>query len=211
MTKKEIYLIRHGETDYNRQHIVQGSGIDADLNDWGKAQAQAFFESFQNIDFDKVYTSKLKRAIQSVDGFIQKGLPHESYEGLNEISWGIREGKKITPEGDESFQMLMDAWRNGDVDIPLEGGESPQQVQNRQKPVLDLILSRPEEKQILICMHGRAMRMFLCLMLHYPLAKMDMFEHSNLCLYKITYTGQMFQIDRFCDTEHLKDLTPITY
>jgi bisphosphoglycerate-dependent phosphoglycerate mutase len=39
---KDIYLIRHGETDYNRLGVVQGSGIDADLNDLGRRQAQAF-------------------------------------------------------------------------------------------------------------------------------------------------------------------------
>lgn len=39
---KDIYLIRHGETDYNRMRVVQGSGIDADLNELGNKQARAF-------------------------------------------------------------------------------------------------------------------------------------------------------------------------
>jgi probable phosphoglycerate mutase len=62
-TKKTIYLIRHGETDFNRQGIVQGSGVDSDLNELGRAQAEAFFQSYQNVNFDKVYTSALKEHI----------------------------------------------------------------------------------------------------------------------------------------------------
>ncbi len=201
---KKIYLIRHGQTEYNKQKIVQGSGVDSDLNDLGKSQAQAFFRYYKTVPFDKIYTSCLKRSIQSVQAFLDLGIPHEPHAGLNEINWGHKEGQRITPEGDVYYHQLLEQWRQGSVHIPIKGGESPQTVQDRQKPVLDLILSRPEEKNILICMHGRAMRIFLCLMLHYPIAEMDWFEHENLCLYKLTYTGSLFTIDAFCDTEHLK-------
>lgn len=44
---KDIYLIRHGETEYNRKGVVQGSGIDADLNELGQKQAAAFFCALQ--------------------------------------------------------------------------------------------------------------------------------------------------------------------
>ena len=40
---KEIYIIRHGETELNRLGIVQGRGVDSDLNDTGRAQAEAFY------------------------------------------------------------------------------------------------------------------------------------------------------------------------
>jgi probable phosphoglycerate mutase len=43
LAQKTIYLIRHGETDYNRRGVVQGSGVDSDLNEMGQAQATAFF------------------------------------------------------------------------------------------------------------------------------------------------------------------------
>jgi probable phosphoglycerate mutase len=186
--------------------IVQGGGIDTDLNELGQKQALAFFEAYAGVPFDKVYTSKLKRSIQSVQLFIDKGIPWESYAGLNEINWGNREGMKITPEEDAYYYNVLDAWSNGQVDLRIEGGESPLDVQQRQKPILDLILSRPEEETILVCMHGRAMRMLLCLMLNYPLKCMDVFEHQNLCLYKMVYTGNMFVIESFNDVNHLREL-----
>ncbi|QCR21500.1 histidine phosphatase family protein [Pontibacter sp. SGAir0037] len=202
MSIKKVYLIRHGQTDYNLQGIVQGSGIDSDLNAEGRKQAASFFEKYKDVPFDKVYTSALKRTMQSVQGFLDMGLPHEQHAGLNEISWGHREGTRITPEEDAYYYGVLRTWEEGNTSVPIEGGESPEMVAARQKPFIDLMLSRPEEKTILICMHGRAMRVLLCQLLNYPLRCMDKFEHLNLCLYELDYTGTMFTVKKYCDVSH---------
>ncbi|MEP2772303.1 MAG: histidine phosphatase family protein [Fulvivirga sp.] len=203
MKSKKIYLVRHGQTDYNLNGIVQGSGIDASLNEKGQQQADIFYSSFSSVAFDKVYTSALKRSIQSVQQFIDDGVPHQVVPELNEINWGTREGIKITPEEDEYYHSVIKKWQEGDVSLEIEGGESPQQVFERQTKALDVILANHTEETILICMHGRAMRILLCQMLNYPLHCMDMFEHSNLCLYKLNYTGNMFSVELFNYTAHL--------
>ncbi len=211
MKTKEIYLIRHGETDYNRKGIVQGSGVDTDLNELGRMQAQAFFEKYQHIPFKKVYTSVLKRAIQSVQGFTSSGIPHERYAGLNEISWGFREGQRITPAEDAYYHAVLAAWAKGEDNLQIEGGESPANVQARQQPVVDIILARPEEEVILICMHGRAIRILLSLILKTPLKNMDQYEHTNLCLYKLTYDGKNFSVVLHNDTRHLEKLVHLAH
>lgn len=203
LKSKKIYLVRHGQTDYNLNKIVQGSGIDAPLNDTGRKQAEIFFQSFKDVPFDKVYTSILKRSIQSVEKFIGQGIPHQALSGLNEINWGTREGIEISPEEDAYYHEVIKQWQQGNVDLRIEGGESPQDVYDRQREALNIILSNEEEENILICMHGRAMRVFLCQMLKYPLHCMDMFAHSNLCMYKLIYTGKMFQIQSFNSIKHL--------
>ena len=96
-------MVRHGQTDYNLQGIVQGSGVDASLNEKGQAQARAFYTAYHQLAFDRVYISKLKRSKESVMGFINAGIPYEEHESLNEICWGTREGKKITPEEDNYY------------------------------------------------------------------------------------------------------------
>ena len=195
-------MIRHGQTDYNLRGIVQGSGIDAPLNNTGIVQAQAFYDVYKSAAFDKVYTSTLQRSFQSVDGFIKDDIPHEQLSGLNEISWGDREGVVFTPNEDAYYHQVISNWQQGNTSLPIEGGESPEMVLERQKIALEHIL-KGEEETILICMHGRAMRILLCLMLNYPLQFMDEFEHTNLCLYKINYTGNMFSIDWHNDQRHL--------
>ncbi len=210
MSSKIIYLIRHGETDYNRRGVVQGSGIDAELNALGHVQAQAFYEAYQHLTFDKIYTSKLIRTVQSVRGFLEKGYPHEAHEGLNEISWGVREGKTPNSMDSDYYRWLIESWQRGQVDLQAEGGESPVDVQKRQLPVIDLILSRPEEKMILVAMHGRAMRVLLATIFNRPLHKMDEYLHTNLGLYLLhyDYSTATFSIEKHNDTTHLELLSP---
>ena len=205
---KDIYLIRHGETIYNRSGVVQGSGIDADLNELGQRQAQAFYDHYQHLKLDKIYTSALKRTHQSVKQFIEKGLPWEQHAGLNEISWGSREGRTPNTEDDAYYSNLTKTWREGNVHVQSEEGESPMEVLEKQKPVVELILSRPEEQSILIAMHGRAMRVLLTHLFEKPLHKMDDFRHQNLCLYHIQYDyiQGKFILLQANQTAHLRDL-----
>jgi broad specificity phosphatase PhoE len=202
---KKVYIIRHGQTEYNLQGVVQGSGVDSDLNEAGRQQAEKFFRMYKDIPFDKVYTSTLKRSIQSVQGFLGLGISHEKHAGLNEINWGTREGTRITPEEDEYYYGMLQRWRDGETGVCIEGGESPEIVAARQRLFIQMLLSRPEEENVLICMHGRAMRILLCTILNYPLRCMDEFLHQNLCLYKLDFTGSMFTIKKYCDTSHLKE------
>jgi len=203
LKSKKIYLVRHGQTDYNLKGIVQGSGIDASINATGRKQADQFFDSYKNVSFDKVYTSALQRSMQSVNKFIELGIPHKISTGLNEINWGTREGKVIIPGEDVYFQSVITAWQLGNTSLEMEGGESPEEVKERQKPDLQEITDSDDDT-ILICMHGRAMRIFLCHILDYPLSRMDEFEHHNLCLYLIKYENGIFNIEQANNTDHLE-------
>ena len=116
MAKKKLYIIRHGQTDYNKRGIVQGSGIDAPLNDLGREQARASFESNGHIKFDKIYTSELQRTHQSISHFIDVGIPHQILPGLNEISWGIKEGERVSANSKTYYAQLAQSWKNGDLD-----------------------------------------------------------------------------------------------
>jgi len=73
LNTKKIYIVRHGQTDFNLNGIVQGSGVDSSLNEHGRAQANAFFQQYGAVKFDAIYTSVLKRTIESVETFIQQG------------------------------------------------------------------------------------------------------------------------------------------
>lgn len=200
---KYIYLIRHGQTDYNLRGIVQGSGIDSDLNDNGRSQAEKFFEAFKDVPFDKIYTSKLKRTIQSVAKFVDLGIPIESFEGLNEISWGDQDGIASNASMHDYYVYVAKEWASGNLDLRIGGGESPNEVLARQIPVMEMILKREEEQNIVICMHGRAMRILLCHILNKSLTEMDTFPHANLCLYLLGVNGGKLEILKANHTEHL--------
>jgi broad specificity phosphatase PhoE len=204
---KKIYIIRHGQTDYNLQGIVQGSGVNSSINETGRQQAHAFFEAYKHIPFDKIYTSVLKRTTESAQPFIDLGIPFVQLEGLNEISWGKKEGQPITLEEDAYYNWMLAQWQEGNTSERIEGGESPEDVTKRQDGAINYIMSNTEESTILICMHGRAMRILLCRLLNYPLRSMDMFEHQNLCLYQLDFTGSLYSVKKYNDTTHLQVLS----
>ncbi|AWV98977.1 histidine phosphatase family protein [Arcticibacterium luteifluviistationis] len=205
MKRKTIYLIRHGETDYNKQGIVQGSGIDSELNKTGHGQAAAFYKKYGDTPFDKVYTSALQRTHQSVANFIKDGVPHKILTGLNEISWGKTEGKKPSLTEDAFYWEIIKKWKTGETHLSMEDGESPEDVIERQKAAIEHIIAQEHEELILVAMHGRAIRILLTLLSEIPVSKMDNFKHSNLCLYKLEYSYQTksFKILEHNITDHL--------
>ena len=202
MPLKKIYLIRHGQTKFNRLGVVQGRGIDASLNETGFRQAEMFYQAFKSISFEKIYTSSLKRTHESVNKFIVDGIPHEAHAGFDEISWGDHEGVEASTERNEYLAGIIRQWNQGNTSIKITGGESPEDVSERLMPVVEKILSSSEEV-ILVCMHGRAIRILLCKLLNYPLSKMDNFAHANLGLYVLEYSAGVFNIHLENSTEHL--------
>ena len=201
---KKIYLIRHGQTDFNRRGIVQGRGVDSSLNEIGQTQAKRFYEQYYKIPFDKVYTSSLRRTSETVSNFISSGIEHQALSGLDEIHWGSKEGKPFDLKDHQEYQRVTDQWSRGETHVRIAGGESPDQVQTRQLESLNQIMANSHERTVLICMHGRALRIFMCLLLNYPLMHMNLFPHDNTGLYRITHTGRYFRLDTVNCLLHLR-------
>lgn len=205
---KELFIIRHGETDFNLQGIVQGRGVNPGLNETGRKQADLFYKYYQNESFEAVYTSSLLRTHQSVSGFIDQGIPWLQFAELDEISWGIFEGRRASPDFKWMYRELLTKWNEGKVEEKAPGGESPVDVQQRQVRFIQYLLSQPVDK-VLICMHGRAMRIFLPTLLEKPLTAMDEFPHHNLTLYKLKFSNGKFTIELFNNMDHLHELNTI--
>ena len=204
MNRKKIYLVRHGQTDFNLKGVVQGSGINADINETGRKQAALFFEAYKDVPFDQLYHTALIRTKQSIQGFLDLGIPVETLPELNEISWGDYEGTPMTPDESQYYEHMLGQWKLGNLDYAIAGGESPNIVAARMIKGIEKIINGPGET-ILVCMHGRAMRIFLSLIMKHDLRHMDNYEHQNLCLYLLEEkeNGE-FEILKRNDVSHLK-------
>ncbi|MFN8295795.1 MAG: histidine phosphatase family protein [Chitinophagales bacterium] len=202
-TTINIYIIRHGQTDFNVRQVVQGRGVNSDLNDTGIQQAKLFFEAHKEIKFDVVYTSSLKRTWQTVDSFISKKIPHIATPNLDEIDWGIFEGVEHHPDLQKTYYDIITAWKNGDLTIKIEGGESAQDLADRLQPFIEE-LKNTHAQTILVCTHGRTLRVLLCLLMNKPITKMDDFVHDNTCLYHLEYDGKKYKLLKENDLTHLK-------
>ena len=202
-----LYIIRHGETDLNRKGIVQGSGVDSELNRIGHNQARLFFEYYKNVHFDYIISSNLQRTHQTIEPFLRRGTHHEwvKLPELNEISWGIHEGQLSNFRSHETYQKVMKDWESGIYDTRIENGESAAELRNRVTQAVEFFKQeRHKGKNILVCTHGRTLLCLLTVLKEHPLSMMNQFKHQNTCLYKVHYIGDEFIFELENDVRHLK-------
>ena len=89
----KIYVLRHGETSWNRQRLLQGRS-DVELNENGRKLAKETAEGMADIPFDLVFTSPLKRAKETAEIVLNgRDIPIVEDERIIEISFGVNEGK----------------------------------------------------------------------------------------------------------------------
>lgn len=186
----KIYIIRHAETEYNKKGIIQGSEVDSDINDVGESQANSFYEYYKNINFDKIYVSDLKRTFQTIRRFTEKGSSYEKLKEFNEISWGVNQGKS---DDLEDYARLIDTWLAGNLDNKFEEGESPNEMSVRLVKGFNKVLD-DDHDTVLLCIHGRALRILLSKIIDNDLTKMDKYVHSNTGLYILEYKNGKYEI-----------------
>ena len=186
----KLYIIRHAETEYNKKGIIQGSEVDSDINDVGESQANSFYEYYKDINFDKIYVSDLKRTFQTIRRFTENGLSYEKLKEFNEISWGINQGKS---DDLEDYARLIDTWLAGNLDNKFEEGESPNEMSERLVKGFDKVLD-DDHDTVLLCIHGRALRILLSKIIDNDLTKMDKYVHSNTGLYILEFKNGKYEI-----------------
>jgi probable phosphoglycerate mutase len=201
-----LYLVRHGETEYNRRGIMQGGGIDSTLNATGREQARALACRLASVDIDALYASTLRRATQTADILAAEHEPlsRTHLRSLTEMDWGVYEGEAPSPERDASVEALKSAWRDGAYDRGPEGGESIREVQGRARQALRHILAREAGGTALVVTHGRYLRVLLATLLDaYGLEHMPDFDHSNTCVNHVVSRGGRARAERLNCTAHL--------
>lgn len=149
----KILMIRHGETNYNKEGRYCGS-TDIELNEIGIEQAIKVSEQLLNHSIDVIISSPLKRAVKTSNIISDKlGIPVVVVEGLEERNVGVYEGL-TRKEVEERYPEL---WNNKSLGLFSEaphGGESIEAVQNRVFRALDMIMEDYKDKNVLIVCHG---------------------------------------------------------
>lgn len=202
---RRFYFIRHGETDYNLQKVVQGGGIDSDLNATGIEQGRKFYEAYKHISFHKIYHTGLRRTYQTIQSFDNGRNELISLPGLNEMGWGDLEGKPFNPENHAIFMEMNNLWAAGDVHVRFPGGESPQEVWERAEKAIHEILSENPEGNVLICTHGRTLRIILSMLSGAGLHAMNTFPHDNTGVNILIPPGTSWQIEKINCLKHLEE------
>jgi len=204
--KTKIYIARHGETDYNRNHIIQGCGVDAELNELGTMQAMMLATYFEDIELDAVYSSNLLRAKQTATPVARdKNLQLQTFEELNEMNFGIYEGHMYHAVQDK-FISLHQEWEQGLFHNKLEEGESPLEVYERANECCQEIIKQHDNGTILFVLHGRLIRILLTRWLGWGLERMNDIETPNVSINEIEKIGNDFVSVQLNISEHVKEI-----
>lgn len=157
----KAYLVRHAEAQGNVREFFQGH-IDTEVSEKGRKQLECLAEHFKNIDFDRIYSSPLKRTVstaEAVNRYHGKEIIYDS--GLVEINGGVWEGVKWA-DLPVKFPAEYDLWVNRMYDFSVENGEKMTDVFERMKKTVGRIVRENEGKTIVIVSHGCALRNYLC-------------------------------------------------
>ena len=144
----EIYVVRHGQTDYNVKHLFQGH-LDIPLNETGILQAKETAQNFRDKKIDYILVSPLKRTIQTAE-YINKITKTNVIieDRLIERSFGNMEGKASTPEW--NIKMMLDFNKN----YTYENIEPIKEFFKRIYDFLDDITEKYKNKSIILVTHG---------------------------------------------------------
>jgi len=174
----ELVLIRHGETNWNREMRWQGQ-TDVPLNPTGVRQAKAAAESLRGTKLDAIYTSDLQRARQTAEAVAAAtGAPVLSDRRLREIQLGAWEGMSFEDIRARDGEAL-DHFRTDPVGIRAPGGESVPEVRRRVLACLRDILRAFPEGRVAIVSHGLSLAVLKVFLLGLPLETVWQHEPAN--------------------------------
>ena len=147
-----LFLIRHGETDWNVEGRYQGQA-DPPLNDRGLRQAHELGDKLASVNLDLLYTSPLLRSEQTAEIISRKlAIPFYKDERLMEINQGKWQ-TRLRSEIEALYPDLFRRWETEPWEVTPPGGESLEQVGQRVFAAIDELLQKHSGKRIGIVSH----------------------------------------------------------
>jgi probable phosphoglycerate mutase len=203
----KIFLVRHGETEWNRINRFQGIS-DISLNTKGIAQVEALAQALKDETIDVVYSSPLIRARETAKA-IRHFHPSSLYfeeEGLKEMDLGDFEGMDA-PHWAKQYPEFRKQWRESPSSIKLPGGESLKGVQIRAVKTLERIIqSHSPETTLLICSHNFVIHAILCHALEISLDNFREIKQETAALNLLYQYGDRLVVETVNEVSHLQPL-----
>lgn len=132
-----MLLVRHGETQWNREKRFQGQ-IDVPLNETGYRQAAEVAQYLNDVPIHRAVTSPMLRPKQTAEAIValHPGVDLEDHDGLKEINHGLWEGK-LEAEIEAEYGAELKQWQRSPETVQMPEGENLQQVWERSAATWD--------------------------------------------------------------------------
>ncbi len=198
----QLLLVRHGETDFNRDRRVQGM-IDNPLNDAGRAQALRAAQSLAGRNVRAIYSSGLLRARDTAGAIaVSLGLEVQIEDDLRELHQGDLDGM-TGEEMRARYPDILNAWATDAAGVRLPGGESMQDCQDRVWAVVERLRERHPDDAIVAVSHNLAILSLVCRALGLYLSHFRRLRLENAAISEIRFQGSRVTLARFNDTCHI--------
>ncbi len=191
-----VYLIRHGETEWNRALRLQGQS-DIPLNDIGIELAEITADAIKDIRFDRIYSSPLIRAVKTAEIIRgDRALDIITDDRLSEICFGEGEGLRIPPRDGDSTNPIYKFEFDTEHYIPPAGGETFDEIYERTADFWDkeLLPLEGRYENVLIAGHGGMNRAILNRLMNVPLKDFWKIKLDNCAISIIEVTDGMSEV-----------------
>ena len=175
-----IFLVRHGETQWNKEGRFQGQ-IDIPLNNNGKDQASKAFKYLKEVNFNRAFSSSMHRPYETAQIILQNksDLEITKVDELKEISHGLWEGK-LENEIEKQWPELLRKWHEKPEKVMMPEGECIKEVSERSvKAWGNICLSQKNNDLTLLVAHDAVNKTLICNILGIDYSNIWMIKQGN--------------------------------
>jgi broad specificity phosphatase PhoE len=201
-----VYLVRHGQTEWNRELRFRGR-VDIQLNENGHKQASAITDTLKDKGINAIYTSPLRRSIETArPAAVVFQIEPTIVQGLIDINYGEWEGLAYD-EVRQRYADLYLQWEKRPDLVAFPMGESLDDVRKRAFSAFTEIVEKNRGKSILIIPHRVINKVLLCALLGLSNASFWRIRQDTGCINVIEYSDRRFVLITMNDTCHLRGMS----
>jgi len=199
----KIFLIRHGETDWNREQIFRGR-IDVSLNEIGLAQARAVKVWLKDEKVDALYSSPLSRALETARILSEnRDCEVVKEEGVIDINFGKWQGLSHHRVKEE-YKELYHTWLSKPHTVTFPDGESLTQVRERSVKALERVIKDHSGKTLAVVSHRVINKVLLCNVLGLDLSRFWYITQDTCAINMFEHRDGNYYLSLLNDTCHLR-------
>ncbi|MEK4185870.1 MULTISPECIES: histidine phosphatase family protein [Paenibacillus] len=205
MSITTIFLTRHGQTEWNVQHRMQGH-MDSELTALGVQQAEWLSRGMRTEQLDVIYASPSPRALRTAEIIRgERSTPLKTSEAFKEIGMGVWEGRDSNELESEYSEQHRNFWQDPEQ-FKVEGSETFAEVQARALGKLQEILVDHQGETILIVTHTVVIKLLMAYFEGRALPKLwDLPYIYPTCLCRVDFTDGVPEILLHGDTSHYEE------
>ena len=206
-----LILVRHGQTEWNAggdsgEHFR--GRIDLGLDPTGETQAQLVADCLASLDIKAVYSSPLKRALDTARPIARAHeLKVEPFQGLLDIDYGQWSGcshSKVAVQWPETYR----GWRTAPHRVEIPGGESLADVRRRVREGLTRILDCHHDEIVVLVGHQAVNKVLVCTLLGLDDGAFWRIRQDTGCINRFDYDGEAFAVLTLNEVCHLVPRPP---